>query len=329
MIKNDFYLTLLSNLSIDYFPENTLAHFHTKLPQKIDLLGEWVVGVTEISFNISSSSQPKQRKIAAAKESVKYLIFEETGRKIEIKKKENVDYGTKIPILTNIISLNTALFLYLANTKLNLDQYYFESIMRKAVSRTLNTEDENHLLGSANQSIANPIVTIQIELDKDEIYNVPVYESKYPSMEDFLEKLILSIPKENRDIKKLLELARKSHIPPRVDIEYNDEIVSSVANHPALTFPTPVDFHKRELMFLYTDLIRPQFIGHSLSRCLRTILLINNSEVYKSFERIQYCKLERKNFDTVEILITTQDGLPYDFESSATPTMVVLHFKQL
>ena len=46
-----FYLTLPSNSSLDYFPDNTLTHYWTKLPQAVDLSGgEWEVGLTEIQY---------------------------------------------------------------------------------------------------------------------------------------------------------------------------------------------------------------------------------------------------------------------------------------
>jgi len=44
-----FHLTLPSNSSMDYHPENTVARFTTKLSNTIDLEGEWEVGLSEIS----------------------------------------------------------------------------------------------------------------------------------------------------------------------------------------------------------------------------------------------------------------------------------------
>ena len=43
------HLTLPSNSSIDYYLNNTVARFTTKLPNTIDLEGEWEVGLSEIS----------------------------------------------------------------------------------------------------------------------------------------------------------------------------------------------------------------------------------------------------------------------------------------
>ena len=46
-----FYLTLPSNSSAAFFPDNTLTHYFTKLPHAIDLKGgEWEVGLVEIQY---------------------------------------------------------------------------------------------------------------------------------------------------------------------------------------------------------------------------------------------------------------------------------------
>ena len=45
-----FYITLPSNSSMKYFPNNTLTHFTTQLPQPIQLKGEWEVGLVEIQY---------------------------------------------------------------------------------------------------------------------------------------------------------------------------------------------------------------------------------------------------------------------------------------
>ena len=47
---SDFYLTLPSNSSMDVYPENTLTHYQTKLPHRIELDGQWEVGLVEIQY---------------------------------------------------------------------------------------------------------------------------------------------------------------------------------------------------------------------------------------------------------------------------------------
>ena len=49
-MATDFYLTLLSNASMKMYPDNTLAHYITDLPRRIDLTGEWECGLAEIQY---------------------------------------------------------------------------------------------------------------------------------------------------------------------------------------------------------------------------------------------------------------------------------------
>jgi len=48
-----FYMTLASNNSMDYYPQDTVVQYSTKLNGQIKLDGEWEVGLTEISFSFN------------------------------------------------------------------------------------------------------------------------------------------------------------------------------------------------------------------------------------------------------------------------------------
>ena len=45
-----FYLTRPSNASLSVFPENTTASFRAKLPQSVDLTGDWEVGLYSLTY---------------------------------------------------------------------------------------------------------------------------------------------------------------------------------------------------------------------------------------------------------------------------------------
>ena len=45
-----FYLTLPSNSSSKYFPNNTLTHFVTKLHNDVSLSGDWEVALVDIMY---------------------------------------------------------------------------------------------------------------------------------------------------------------------------------------------------------------------------------------------------------------------------------------
>jgi hypothetical protein len=42
---------------MDYFPNNTLASFTTRLPEMLDLDGSWEIGLAEIQYPHSSTAQ--------------------------------------------------------------------------------------------------------------------------------------------------------------------------------------------------------------------------------------------------------------------------------
>lgn len=48
---SDFFVYLPSNSSGSYYWDNTLSHFTTHLPQRLDLDDEWVCGLSEIVYN--------------------------------------------------------------------------------------------------------------------------------------------------------------------------------------------------------------------------------------------------------------------------------------
>ena len=45
-----FYVTLPSDSSMNYFPENKISHYITHLPTPIELLGSWEVALTQIIY---------------------------------------------------------------------------------------------------------------------------------------------------------------------------------------------------------------------------------------------------------------------------------------
>ena len=50
-MATDFYMTLPSNASMKTHLDNTLTHYITDLPQRIDLTGEWECGLTEFQYS--------------------------------------------------------------------------------------------------------------------------------------------------------------------------------------------------------------------------------------------------------------------------------------
>ena len=62
MMRRQFYMTLPSNSSMDLFPSNTLSNFKVKLPEMVNLSGEWEVGLSSITFPHSWYSITKENQ---------------------------------------------------------------------------------------------------------------------------------------------------------------------------------------------------------------------------------------------------------------------------
>ena len=60
-MKSEFYVTLPSNSSIQYFPDNKTSNFVTKLSRTLQLDGEWEVGLAEIDYHIPGTTYVKER----------------------------------------------------------------------------------------------------------------------------------------------------------------------------------------------------------------------------------------------------------------------------
>ena len=49
-MESEFYVTLPSNSSMQYYPNNKTSTYVTKLPKRFELNGEWEVGLAEIKY---------------------------------------------------------------------------------------------------------------------------------------------------------------------------------------------------------------------------------------------------------------------------------------
>ena len=57
--SKEIFIDLVSNASMDIFPENTLSKFKNRLSQPLRLSGNWVVGVQEIFYPITFTPTKK------------------------------------------------------------------------------------------------------------------------------------------------------------------------------------------------------------------------------------------------------------------------------
>lgn len=74
-----FYLTLPSDSSLEYFPENKVSHFITRFPKSIELTGKWELGISEIIFphtwyNVNASNNLMEFRLGDSEEPFQFRI---------------------------------------------------------------------------------------------------------------------------------------------------------------------------------------------------------------------------------------------------------------
>ena len=86
--------------------------------------------------------------------------------------------------------------------------------------------------------------------------------------------------------------------------------------------------HKFKSLFVYTDLVQARPVGDKTVPLLRTLPPINKKQytVHYLFEKPHYIPLARFQFDTVEILLSTDKGEKISFVNGHT--IATLHFRR-
>jgi hypothetical protein len=95
-------------------------------------------------------------------------------------------------------------------------------------------------------------------------------------------------------------------------------------------FAYPISRPAKDLRhtFIYCDLIAPQIVGSSLSRCLRIVQIPSTTGCH-TFNTVYYLPVEKNFFQTITVEILTKWGERATFPPSKKPTMLVLHFRKV
>ena len=270
---DQFYVTLPSNVSSkDYFPNNTIANYITKLAQSIKLEGSWLVGLREISYTKSWYNVNKESDI---------FLFDGEF---------NV-FNTKNGIL-----------------KINAGHY----------------ENINDLINLINYNISeyNEVV--------DE---VPIVE--YDTYTN-IARIRHGLNNDNKiwpylgELETLLGIRNEGE---RYETEtaVSGNVVVTVLETGRRKVSRPVEisggFHS---LFVYCDIVRPNFVGDSFSSLLKVVEVPSKSkfrdQVVLRYNQPDYYPLIGSEVETIEIDIKDDSGIRVPFNFGRV--IITLHFKK-
>ena len=162
----------------------------------------------------------------------------------------------------------------------------------------------------------------------------------YPTIQDILAKMKESIDNEHRynnDVSFSYDtISRKVtvHVQNNSEVNFDkfgymlgfspEQVISKTTKG-----PREVDLeHGFHDLYIYCDIIQPQYVGDTLVPLLRIIPVEgkDGERISKSFVRPQYVPVSRKQFETIEVNIKRDTGESVPFEFGRV--LLTLHFRQ-
>ncbi|XP_015786571.1 putative leucine-rich repeat-containing protein DDB_G0290503 [Tetranychus urticae] len=133
----EYFIEVVSNSSMEIFPENTLSKFSNKLSRPIDLVGEWVVGIQEIFY-------PTDISVTARTTSLQLLSSNSSKTMaVEFTLKATDDLNTVIKKINNAIK---AAYASTASKKVKRDTLQaFHNLLATNVMQLSDQEKIHHL----------------------------------------------------------------------------------------------------------------------------------------------------------------------------------------
>ena len=294
-----FYMTLPSNSSTAFYPENTLADFKTKLMTSIELNGDWEVGMSEIMYPRSWFNIPDGGiyiRVDCSKCDVKpdyllpkmdaselpdYLLSDMGGSEFSRDLQHVWDYVILIYIHGGYYDSMKALVESLQNAS----QHAFTPADTPVVSKMLRAPkfDYNEL----NKRIC-------ITLESGMVMELP----------QVLETILGITSNQNPVINGT-----------RSSITIMGENACDIQG----------GIHA---LYTYCDLLEHIPVGDTRAPLLRIVDIEgeNGTMQVRRYERPRYVPIQKKQFDSIQIIIRNDIGEPISFESGKL--MVTLHFRR-
>jgi len=290
----DFYVTLPSNVKSNFY-ENTVAKYKTKLANRIILNGDWEVGLSSISY--TKSWKYKSEMAIIYIKYYEYMQLRVLSHHVEIDLK---DYSTMDEL---IIGINQKL--------IQIEQ------------------EMGYLTPKFTLDKKSGLININIPWDHGSLI--------LPNISDNLCKL-LGINKRKLDahIDRIYDNYLSEFYRQPLYIQANGGI-NWRPNPPSVELMNysgeePYDMYgSYKALYLYTDIIEYSHIGNDYGQLLRIVEIPikskYNEQIYKKYSNIQYKKLIKNEFDTIEIIFKDEIDNVIKFESGRS--YVTLHFRRI
>lgn len=313
-MDNEIYVTLLSNSSKNFFPENKTSDFTVHLSKEVNLEGKWRVALSEITFpsmihNVSSENNGIL---------IHYKSFEEEGEGLVTWKPLRIEipFGSYTSI-TELIEMINSTARHYTGYEFNLlslvKEKYIKITSDKVFENSLNETFSNAreaMLSPPNVSgvslmqtiVEKPLIEENLEILHSDENGSSSQQGTYIEFEG---RLALQLGFTPGTLLKLGEIAQ---------------------DRPHITLGIPPE------IFVYVCVVEPQLISDSSSQVVRIVNTHGDhktpagSVIVREFVHRNYLPLVKNRFQTihVELRDTTGKYIPFNFGTSSA----TLHFKR-
>ena len=299
------YLTLPSNSSLPFFPDNNAGHFITKLPQTINLNDDYEVGLAEIQF-VNNFQNITNDKVWFEYEEHHFTPVQGGAEITQNTKRVLVPNGLYESNVGFVTELNKLVADELADNK-----FIAESQLKKII---------------AGELVQNKIISpsqLKTIVDEERARKIQRKRKKKTSPFKF---------KYNPNTKKVTLFHYYAH-----GKVFLSDALKGILGMTQSTFEgisgveaeRIMDLNQRvKGLFVYSDLVQSRPVGDVVVPLLRTLPPVDKAKetMHYLFEKPHYMSLARYQFDTVELLLTSDKGQPISFDNGHT--IATLHFRR-
>lgn len=299
--SRDFYLHLLSDCSLHYFPNNVISEFTTKLPHDVNLPGQWQVALCNISYHKTWGN---------------ITTRDEGECGLKLWRKTEGPKGVLVPIAKICASIEPGSY---ATPQTLIDALYgiFEKLKRW---------DADPSIGQDFFALRD-VLDISHDVHTDKL-TFTMKENPYrcDAVTLKLSSTLLSLTGHE----EYGHTNTDGSATQRTSISLALNGDNGVSKSKTLTriVNLKAGIHN---IFCYSNLVKNITVGDTQAPLLRIIPVRgkDGEYVYESFEDRQYLPLGTNNFNTIDVLIGDRFGNRIKFNHGSAPVILVLHLRRI
>jgi hypothetical protein len=298
-------------VSSELFPSNTASSYRTKLPDALELDGNWEVGLKEIIFPHSWPNLSPQISI--------FFLTVRTDTKcgnVQTSRSKMDEYQNEM--VDAFVEFRKDYEYSLDMTEVRLREGFYEN-EREILKSVCDQYKTLFPYTATKHEKSNGDITPEISFNFVESELRASIESKH-------QIAFFSVP---TDLGNLLGFI------PSLTVSISDKTINRnslnlyVLPQIAPTTSKPILLHQLPALYVYTDIIQAHIVGDVYAECLRTVAVKGRPRETLSdrFDKPNYFPVSRNYISEILIKITDDQGIPINFRSGKI--IVTLHFRRI